>query len=200
MTLNFPGPNQLRIYYTVDAGGLGNMSHVLQLNFDTSVSPTPGDAFADIDVLRRDAGANTLANVTDALVALLVPLFDVEDATLDYAECWDFVAGTFDARYISSYTIGEAGTSAGAAIPAAQTIYSFRTLEGGSMLVSLMESNTSAGASAGYADINQDNKDFVDFMIHVANASFLGRDTSYPVAFTRIHPGVNEALFKARYR
>lgn len=200
MALNFPGPQQLRIYYTVDAVGLGNLQHVLQLNLDCDPVPTPGDAFVDVSVKRRAAANVDLETLTDSLVVLLQPLLDADDATIDYAELWAFAALSFDATYISSYTIGVAGTGTGQAFAAAQSIYSFRSLEGGVMRVNLMENNTFPGPSIGYASMSAANQAFVDFFAHPTNAAFLARDTSYPIAFTLLHPGTNEALFKRRYR
>lgn len=200
MTLNFPGPFQLRIYYTIDASSMGNIQHVLQLNLACTTPVTPGELFSDIVVIRRAAGGQDLDVFVDAFVVLLKALLDLDDCTIDYAELWEFAAGTFDATYISSYTIGVAGTATGTAFAAAQAIYTFRTEEGGTMNVNLMESNTAAGVSQGYASMNQANKDFVDSFVHVTDAAFLGRDTSFPIAFTRLHPGQNEALFKKRFR
>lgn len=200
MTLNYPGPHQLRIYYTIDASSMGAISHALQLNLECTMPVTPGDPFEDITVERRAAAAIDLDVHTDAFVVLLKALLDADDCTIDYAELWEYASLSFDATYISSYTIGVAGTATGTAFAAAQAIYAFRTTEGGSMSVHLMESNTAAGVSQGYASMNAANKAFVDSFTHVTDAVFLGRDTSFPVAFTRLHPGQNEALFKKRFR
>lgn len=201
MTLNFPGPQQLRIFYTIDAESLGALQHVMQLNFISAVTPlTPGTAFVDIDVVKAGSGQSHLEVTTDDLVVLLKALLAADDATIDYAECWQFDVGTFDATYISSYTIGVAGTAVVAATAAAEAIYSFRSQEGGNMRVVLMELSTPPGASLGYSDLNAANQAWVDHFKHATLAPYVARDTSYPIAFTRLHPGQSEALFKKRYR
>lgn len=200
MTLNFPGPQQLRVFYTIDAEALGPLTHVMQLNFEADATPPPGTAFADIDVVRRAAAVVDLSTLTNALATLMKALLSVDDAVLDYAECWNFDPGTFDASYVSSHNLGLAGTAVVAATAASQTIYSFRSLEGGAMRVVLMETSMVPGASLGYTDMNAANQDWVDYFTDAVSATFLARDTSYPSAFTRAHPGGNEALFKKRYR
>lgn len=200
MALNYPGPYQLRVFYSVDAQSLGNMTHVLQMNLDCEPAPDPGDPFTDINIVRRGTTPMALHTMTNAFVVLMKALLDADDATIDYAELWEFDPGTFDASYISSYTIGVAGTGVGTAIAAAQSIYVFRSIEGGTMRVYLQEANTAIGASLGYGDMGSDNQDFVDWFTNEVDATALARDTSYALAFTKLHPGQSEKLFKARYR
>jgi hypothetical protein len=200
MAINFPGPQQLRIYYTVDAESLGPVQHVMNLNFEASETPPPGTEFADIDVPGRIVAIHPLSTLVSELGVLLKALLSADDATLDHAECWNFEPGTFDATYVSSLTIGIAGTSIVSAVAAAQITYTFRTQEGGIMKLSVMEGSQAHDAPFAYADMNAANQDWVDYFTDDASSFFLARDTSWPLAFLKMFPGQNETLFRKRYR
>lgn len=200
MVLNFPGPSQLRIFYTTSPGTEGGVDHVLNLNFEPSVTPGPGDPFADIDVVPRVVAVHPLSTVTDEVVALLRPLMSAVDCTIVHAECWRYPPASFDAQYISSYPINLAATGAFAAVSSGQNIYTFRTIEGGILRVFCMEAGDLPGPSLTYADMNAANQAFVDYFTDDASSMFLARDTSYPAAFLKLHPGQSEAIFKNRNR
>jgi hypothetical protein len=176
------------------------MSHVMQFNLDLVNPPTLGDDFADIDVVPRVVAAHPLSIVTDEVVALLQPLYNSNDATFDYAELWKFEDLTFDASYITTYNIGELGTSVDPTAPANQVIFTFRTFEGGVMKVVLQESHHNAGGSVNYANMAAADQALADYMTGDADCFFLARDTSYPFLVLRVHPGQSESTFKRRFR
>lgn len=200
MASNFPGPYQLRIYYTVTPTGLAAMQHVYQMNIDLDNPPDLGDDFADIDVKARLVASHPLSTVTDEIVALMVPHFDATEVTIDYAELWAYTPGKFDATYITVYAINEAGTSLDDTHPASQLIYTFRTYEGGVGRAVLMETTNVPGASVVYADMSVDAKAFADYYTGASDSFFLARDTSYHFICLAVHPGENEKTFKKRYR
>lgn len=176
------------------------MQHVLNLNVDCDPDPDPGDAFADILIKKwvgTPYGAN---NVVNGLMADLRPLFSTTQATFTHAELWKFTAGTFEASYISTYDISLAGLTASTGVQAQQSIYSFRTTEGGIMMVSLQETIFTGNSREAYADMNADQKECVDHFIEDVTSYWLGRDTSRPVVFLRHSPGQSEATFKKRFR
>lgn len=77
----------------------------------------------------------------------------------------------------------------------------FRTKEGGTMRITLQEATQAVGSPVAYGDLGAVRQALVDYVELVAEgAYFLGRDTSYPLAFTRMFPGQNEAIFKKRFR
>lgn len=200
MALNYPGPYQLRIYYTVGPGAAPDLLHVCQLNVDPVSAPDLGDAFADIDIKARTAAARDLETIVDEFVALLVPIFYSGDSLFTHAELWKVDALSFDMTYVSTYAINEAGTDADPAVPASQTILTFRTYEGGIMKISLQETTIGSGASqaivVGAGEINA----IAAYCTADADSFFLARDTSYPFIGLEMHPGQGEAIFKKRYR
>ena len=197
MALNFPGPYELRIQYIVSVSGVP-LSHEQRLNLDLVGSPAPGTLFPDIDVVLNGQPAIALDTYVDAWVALLQPFFHTS-ATITLAELWQYTPLSFEASYVSTYDISTAGTSTAAPEPAGQLIWSFRTIEGGTMKISLMEASRPAGVSRQYALMITEEQALSDFITGVGNG-FLARDTSFPFAVVAIHPGRNEAVFRKRFR
>ena len=198
--LNFPGPYQLRVFYTCDPGGVGPLDHVLALNLKLSGTPDPGTAFADISVDARVVADHPLSTVTDELVGYLRDLSSLADTTFTHAELWVYEDLSFNADFVSTYNINLAGTIAFDGLAAAQDIYVFRTFEGNLMKVYTQEFKSTPGPSITYPNLAQVTQDLVDFFIDDNHSFFLARDTSYPLAFLKLHPGSSESIFKARNR
>lgn len=191
--INYPGPDELRIIYTVSG-----LTHTQRLNVDAVGSPAPGTLFNAIELVMADGTLQTAQAVTDAWVALLRPFFSTATTDFVRAELWHYEPESFSADYVSAYDIALAGSSGGTYVPAGQVILTFRTTEGGVMKIALMESTVAAGISLTppYGGINLA---LANYVID-ENAPFLGRDTSYPFANIAYHPGQNEAVFKRRFR
>lgn len=200
MTTNFPGPFQVRMYYTVTPVGEVALQHVLQWNCDLTGDPAVGTNFNIIPVIRRVGDDTMLDAVVDSLVAVIRPMYAAATTTLTHAELWKFEPGTFDASFVSTYNINLAATGTGSDIESSEMIFTYRSQEGGVMKVHLMEGETAAGDVQDYGDMNAATQDFADWWIDGATSWSLARDTSYPVAFMRLFPGQSEALFKRRHR
>lgn len=197
MAINFPGPYTLRLFYQTTYGTVP-LDHMQELNFDVASPPTPGDIFANIICNLTGGGTANMAAVTASWVSILDNLFHTASA-FDHAEIWKYEAGTFEASFVSTYTVGTNGLSSSATPPAGQAIYTFRTTEGGIMKVSLMEASIPQDFPKAYAALSADEKAVVDA---VTDGTFpwLARDTSRPFSFIRRYGGQNEALFKKRFR
>lgn len=200
MAINYPGPYELRINYETDGTPGGVYEHQLRLSCILASDPTPGDLFADIDIVPRVAASTNLASVTDELIILLKPFFSAADATFVNAELWKYAALSFDASYISSYAIAVAGTAGTSTTPGQQTIFSFRTFGGGKFFVHLLETVGVPAVSENYADMDAAEKALADWFTDDADSWFVARDNTYPLLVLKLHPGQNEALFKKRFR
>lgn len=150
-----------------------------------------------INFVERD-GDPILADfiIDDVYVPLLQPFFNSATGTIDRAELWEYTPESYDARFISSYTIGVAGTSGTAAVPASEDIFTFRTAEGGTLRIHLLDVITPIGPSIAYAGLGTPSQNLVDQYLASGNIA-LGRDTSQPIAFLKLHPGQNEAIWKS---
>lgn len=195
MALNFPGPWQVRLFYTVKT-----RVHEARYNVDIAVEADPGDPFSDFVPRERDGDTVTnLATHVDNWVTAIKPMLNSGDGTIDRAELWKIVPDTFDGIYHSTYNIGVAGTSAIATQDAAQTVFTFRTQEGGIARFDFIDSILDQGPSVAYASLSTTPKAIVDLILS-ANNIWLARDTSYPISFLFMHPGQSERWFKKIYR
>lgn len=194
MALNYPGPHELEILYTV-----GSNQHKMRLNFDSGAILTVGTPFTSINVLRRAAATSVLSTVTDAWVALIKPLWLAADTTFDSANCYQYVADSFEKIWISAYTIGVAATGVGSRLDSWMFSYSFRTAEGGGMRWMGMEPAGSQSDCVDFSSLVAAEQAVVNFILSSSNW-ILARDTSYPLAFTRACGGQNEAIFRRNHR
>lgn len=199
MTLNYPGPYGLRIFYTTTPTGFPAFTHKLEVNVRTIGTPAPGDDFATVDLQQHDGGAINVDAAAIAVVNSIKPLFHtLTDFTL--WELWKYAPFSSDGTYITSKAIGTGGTNATAAIPAAQTILTFRSLEGGSIKMSLMETSIVPAAEQAFPTGTAAVNTLAAFVTSNATGFILARDTSRPVAAKGYFPGQNERMFKKRYR
>lgn len=200
MTTNFTGPYQLRVFYNVGPGALPLLNHRMALNLDCDTAPDPGDAFSTIDIKRRVGAPVALHTVTNALADVLEDLVSAADGVISHAELWAYTPGTEDGAYISTHDLSTAGVHAGAGLPASQSVYSFRTTEGGVMYVVLLEVPDPGFDRQTYLNLSAAGQAFVDFFVDDSTSYWLGKDTSYPHVFLRHSPGINKATFNNRFR
>jgi hypothetical protein len=194
MALNYPGPYQVRIFYSVSS-----RVHVVALNVQMSVEGSVGDPFSDFIPLQRNGSAvTTLDTHVDNFVTVAKPFINTGQ-DFDFAELWKYTPDTFEADFISSYTLGVAGTSGSATKNASQLIWTFRTQEGGSMRVVLMDTTYDQAITVPYGSMDTPTKALADDITAGTNV-WLARDTSYPFNSIAMFPGSNEALFKKIYR
>jgi hypothetical protein len=200
MTVNFPGPYEARFYYTVNNGSVVN-THVHRVNVQVVNAPAPGTAMADIDLIDKSL-ALVAADTTFTTWANLIKVRWAVNASnaITHVELWQYVANSYDAFFISTMPLNIATTGAGGTQVAGQEIYVFRTEEGGTMKISFMETVQAIGSPLTYTQLSANTKLIVDFVVAPVNAVWLARDTSFPIAFTRMFPGQNEALFKKAFR
>jgi hypothetical protein len=193
MAENFPGPYEVRLFYTVNV-----LAHEQRLNVRMDGDPVPGDGFDGMSSLRRDDTPFLLSDEVDDWITLLQPLFSAAVTTFDYAELWKYVPNSYEATYVATYDISLPGTSGTGSFSAGQCIYVMRTAEGGIMKVSLLEAIRSQGNPLPYATLTAGEKALVDAVVG-GTVPWLARDTSYPIAFKAMFPGQNEAVFKKRF-
>lgn len=199
MAINFPGPYELRIFYTVAVSGGLTLTHSQRLNVALTADPDPGTAFGLITVNRGGASTDTLETVLNEWIALVRTIYNTSNTSFTLAELWKYEAQSFEASFVSAQDISLGGSAAGGNVVTGQAIFTFRSAEGGVLKVNFMESILASGNKLQYAALSADGKAIVDYIIAV-DGPFLARDTSQPFAFIATYPGQNEALFKKRFR
>jgi hypothetical protein len=198
MAINFPGPYDLRFFYTCTSGGVAR-NHVMKLNLDVDGSPTPGTAFSSITPVRRVGLTTDLAAAADAWAALWLAAYPSTAFTLSHVELWEYAPQSFDSQFVSTYQLNDVGVGGNTLTAAGQYIITFRTQEGGILKLSFMEPPILSGVTDPVPLAATGMQAIVDFVISDQNW-IRARDTSYPFAAIAGFPGINERLFKDRFR
>lgn len=203
--INYPGPYELRIDYTPYFGSGNVFGRQQRLNVDI-VEPANQALtfdqynFRDIDGVT----SNALDDLVEDWLTLQNALFN-NGTTIDGVELWKYpTAQSTDAVFWAAYQpTANLGTSASDSLDAGQNILSFTSQEGGTMKVIQMESILQPGQPVGRANLVAAVEAVVDFVLNGDGvnygAPFLARDTSYPIKFNKMFPGVNEAAWKKRF-
>lgn len=193
MASNFPGPYEIEISYTVDGD-----QHKQRLNVDVSGTPAVGADPTTVDLLRRSGLTCTLDVAVTEWIDLLKVRF-ATTASFDAYILWSYTPLTTDRSYVTSGTIGTAGTAVAASTIAHQETYTFRTFEGGIMRLVMLESTATSLVRIPYASAVTSAKAIFDYVTASTNW-VLARDTSYPISSLNLTGGQNEAVFRKRYR
>lgn len=194
MALNFPGPYEMRFFYTVD-----NLQHVQKINCDVVGTPVVGEDSANITLQTKDSVGVNMETAADAYGALWQDFFDDTAATLDRVELWRYAAESTDATYISSYDLALDGESVVGEYKAAQQVtLSFRTQEGGIMRLVYLETPLTFNVVRPIQPATA-LKAMADYVV-ASDTWMLARDTSYPVVGISEAGGENEAIWRKRYR
>lgn len=200
MAENFPGPYELRLFYTTTPTGLSPMTHVAHYNIALQEPVVKGTAFSGIVAITGIGGVKDLDDVvTEWSTILRTILSNAANNTIDFCELWKYTPGTYDAEFYSVMTVGLAGTSASTPVPAGQNVISFRSAEGGTMKIVILESVV-AGSAIDPSPYQNANLDTLADYVALTPKPFLARDTSYPFTRGNHYPSQNEALFRKRYR
>lgn len=204
MAINYPGPYEVRIKYT--PANLTNpvLEHIQRLNVDLVAPADQGQPFSQYNIKDKNGATSvTLEAAVEAYLAVHNALHHTA-TTINSVELWKYpTPQSFDSVFWATHTpAANVGTSGTIPSSAGQAIYTFRTTEGGIMKLSLMEAIRVPGSPLAYAACTANEKALIDFILDgngtTFSAPFLGRDTSYPLAFNRLFPGQNEATWKKR--
>ena len=190
MTLNFPGPFQLRINYQVNG-----QPHTQRLNLSLSTDPGPGYPFSGYGVLQKNLASVGLQVALDAWVVLLRNMWNSADCNFNDCELWKYAPASEDATFHAAHAIGLAATNATATAVAGQARMSLISTLGGSMFVDFMESIYAPGPTDAYPFAPTEVGAIATFLLGSTNW-VLARDGAHPAAARRWNPGQNEALWK----
>lgn len=195
--VNYPGPYELRLFYTWTYGGL-TYNSVFRHSLDMQTPADPGDPFEDWLCQSRTGDLPYLDVWTDALVAL-IKVFYHTSSNFGHAELWEFDPGTYNAHFLSTYTVGVAGTSATATKRASQMILTLRAQNGGSCRLTLGGVVLDVNVTDPYPFANTDANNLADFCVG-PDSPLIARDGSYAFSPLNYMVGENERYFKKLYR
>ena len=195
--VNYPGPYELRIFYSWTYGGL-YFNSVLRHSLDMETPANPGDAFTEWVVADQAPPGYALDIWVDNLVAALQPLFHTS-TNFNRAELWYYPGGTYNAQFQSTYTLGVAGTSSSSTKRANQVIITFRSVGGGSARLTLGGTVNDVNITDPYPFAVSDANNLAELFVSAASPVIARDGTSL---FTPLNymAGENEAYFKKQYR
>lgn len=194
---NFPGPWEVRINYIVISLA-GTRPHSQRFSLDMNTAGDPGDTFADFNVLSRDSSNPALDAWLDAYIDLVREIYHTDTTFVD-AELWKYTPESFDAAFYATYAIGLAGLSASGTTADGQGIMTFRSQNGGSARLNFMETIAAAGATTPIASATAAVQDIADYITD-PGSPVIARDNGYLFTALNWLPGLNEGLFKDRFR
>lgn len=199
--MNFPGPYEIRLYYTTTPTGMPSFQHIARYNINLTAAPSPGTTFNLLTVVPNGGAPTTLQAYIDAWVLLVkAAMSSNANNTIDFAELWAYTPLSFEASFVSAYSIAAAGTVGSAATPANEQIITYRTAEGGIMRQHFLEFAAQGTAVPDTPPFTSASFDAIRTFVTSVNNAWLGRDTSYPFATIAKYAGENEKLFKKRFR
>jgi hypothetical protein len=143
-----------------------------------------------------------LDDAVEDILADLAPIFD-DTVSFGPVELWQVVVtdlggGEFSVveNYLDSYKpTNVAGTHVNPPVPAAQTIITFRSLEGGILRLDLQDTSIAPAAEQTFPTSNASINAIADAFVHSLSI-VLAKDTSYLVVPKAYFPGQNEAAWK----
>jgi len=194
MATNFPGPFQVRIFYTANS-----RQHVQRLDCDMDIEGDPGQSF--IYWTPNNNGASpilTLEEAVDAWVALMQPAFKTTDE-ISRAELWKYADASNDAAYQSVYTLGVNGTSASPNVLNGEQIFTFRSSNGGSKRIHFFDGIQPWGATQAWPFSTTWAYNIGEYVVG-GDGWFVARDNGRLFAPLNFLPGSNEHWFKDYYR
>lgn len=193
MAINYPGPYEVEINYTVNS-----LDHVMRFNVALASAPDVGDDPSTIDVVLRSGANALLSSVVASLMGVLRPVY-ASTCTFTSYTLWRYTPNTFERTYITTGDISLAGTNAGATTLAGYIMLTFRTQEGGVMRVVLLENVVDQDIKQTYANAGVLFQNIFDYFT-ASTGWALARDTSYPVVPIFKSGGQNEKTWRQRYR
>ncbi len=199
MALNFPGPFEIRQFYTVTVGG-DALEHVLRLSVDLTTPIAPGEDFTNIFGESPNGAVVSLATLVDRLLGVISPFYTPTSTNFGRTELWEYTPLTFDANFVSQYNSAVVPSGGTAPVDSYYSIFTFRTIEGGVMRATLLEMDVARNDQELYPTGTPKLDDVFDEIVNPDFSLYVGRDTSRPFSALRVSFGQNEAIWRKRHR
>lgn len=197
MAANFPGEYEVRLSYQTDEPAVINQ-HEVRFSMNMVTAGNPGDPFSSFVAAQRVGAGIQLDTWMTSTAALLQPLFNTA-VNFQVAELWRYTPLTFDAAFISTFTVALAGTGAAPTVDASQAIITFRSQNGGIMRLDLRGVAIVAGGRESFPTLNASINALAGWLTGATNP-VVARDNGFPFSELSYLPGQNERAWKALNR
>ena len=193
---NLIGPNQIEILYRVPT--TPNREHALRFNTAVSGTPVNGLPMTSYNLLKK-GGGTVQADVAINLLWSFIRQFLNVGATGFSVILWSVAPGTSARTFMSSMALTTpAGASATAATPFLQSTFSFRSANGGTQKVVLLEASLANQESRSTLVSNAagtNAQKLASYFMSSDNVT-LSADDAYIIAPLRESHGQNEHIVK----
>lgn len=194
MALNYPGPYELRQFYSVDGE-----DHEFRVSIQLNAPIAIGAEFTDIEGTSEDGSLVTLSSFVDNMLDSMKAHIPSDTGAFGITELWIYQANSFEATYVSAYNSSIAPTGGSLERVALQVTYTWRTVEGGIMKLVLLDvSGDDEGGRNSYPTGGNTADAVFEFFTDKSNSLAVARDTSRPFKGLRQSFGQNELLFRKR--
>lgn len=198
MAINFPGPYEVRINYSVPVGGT-TLIHQHRFSLEMSVTAEPGAEFSEFTPLgRQGAYADDLEIYVGDYMTEVQPLFPTT-ADFNDAELWEYEAGSFNAAFRSVLALGLNGSSGSPGVQDGQLIISFRGTLGGPLKMDFRNTVLGQNIFQTFPTSEASVNSYAGFVTTV-NTPIRARDGGFAFSPLKLLPGANEAMTKKRLR
>lgn len=185
MAINSLSPAFVKVYTTV-----ATHQHVMTIPTKFSGTPVPGEA---PNLLAHNASSVGFSSALDNLSTYIKPFLASANGAVDYAEVWSQPAPEDDPVWIYTYQINDDGTSAGATVTANQSVWTFRSANGGVFRLYLMETALAVNIALPYSQFESDKKDLADYI--TSSLSWIyARDNGAPITCLGYKSKFNDVL------
>lgn len=194
---NFDGVYELRFKYDVTIG-TQLVSHVLTQDVNLVEPVLPGTPFNEIETQGHNGTTSTLDTEVEGFIDAIAPqMSNATDFTT--VELWKYPPEGFDAVFYGVYASGVSGTNVNPAQAAHYDIFTFRTLGGGIMRLTLLESTNSANNVQSFPTASTVANALFNYITNLSRP-WVGRDNFRPLAALKWSQGQNEAIWRRRFR
>jgi len=193
---NLIGPNQIEILYRVPT--TPNREHALRFNTVVSGTPANGLPMSSYSLVKK-GGGTVAADVAINLLWSFIRQFLNTSATGFSVTLWKVASGTSAKTFMSSMALTTpAGASATAATPYLQSTFSFRSANGGTQKVILLEASLANQESRATLISNSGGtaaQKLASYMMSADNVT-IAADDGFIIAPLRESHGQNEHVVK----
>jgi hypothetical protein len=188
---------QLRFIYNTTPTGFPIMEHVERHWINVTGGVDPGGDLSDFEITQRNGVPGNADVSVDAMVAALISRHSTV-SEINRAELWAASVGSDDFIFYSTYTIAEIGTVASSAQVALQETYTFRSADGKTGRIQIMEGVTAGNGRNSYP-FGGTAQTLADYFSG-STSPFITRSRAPFVSPINLLFGQNEQLFEKRFR
>lgn len=193
MAANFPGPYELRYFFTVSG-----IEHQHRINIQLTTDPAPGSTFDDIDVILKSTASQGLETAADVYGDLIRAMYTAAN-DFSRVELWKYAPSSYESTFVSAMDINATGTGASSSGDATYNMLTYRTGGGSVIRQTFLESGFPGNDLENFPISAAPFAAMADYVVSTASM-VLGRDGTYAISKLHFARGQNEAVWRKRHR